>query len=240
MTTSNPTTPLYQTPRGCGAPVFKNADGYAEPAGRRDLREAARHAADQLEHEERDVHRRSRRTCRTRAASTPGPTTITFLADGKMNVVSPYTKVTETNVDGRPSGRRAPPSTASAATDPALQQHGGRDHPGARPEPDLRAGRADSSTDTNYWAAGHAVRSHLPDARRARPSRRLRPATRSVATYSGGFKFGTHAVPGWPTSCFPGRRRPPTRRTPAATATCTSSGTTRGSHDARIATTTST
>ena len=126
VTTSNPTTPIYQTASGggCGAPVFKNPDLSPNPSG-------AVIYEKPLTIPPTNANMKSE-TYTDIPADVPnpgclytGPTTITFLGNGKMNVVSPYTKAIETNTT-RPPPPRAPPSTPNAARSRICRARRGR------------------------------------------------------------------------------------------------------------------
>lgn len=96
LTTSDPGTPRYQTVGGCTGPVFKNPDLTPNPAGAVNYEKPT------------DIPPTNSNmigeTYTDDPANVPnpgclytGPTTITFLGNGKMNVVSPYSNAVETN-----------------------------------------------------------------------------------------------------------------------------------------------
>ena len=96
LTTSDPGTPRYQTASGCTGPVFKNPDLTANPSG-------AVNYEKPLTIPPTNSNMISE-TYTDDPANVPnpgclytGPTTITFNGNGKMTVVSPYTKAVETN-----------------------------------------------------------------------------------------------------------------------------------------------
>jgi len=96
VTTSNPTSPIYQTPGGCGAPVFKNPDLSANPSGAV-VYEKPLTIPPTNSNMKSETYTDDPADVPNPGCLYTGPTTITFLGNGTMNVVSPYTKATETN-----------------------------------------------------------------------------------------------------------------------------------------------
>ncbi len=170
VTTSSTTNPLFQTVSGCGAPVFPNG-GAVQYEKSLDLPPTNQ--------------KMKAETYNDNPADVPnpgclytGPTTITFLSNGTMNVVSPYTKATQTNTA---STSGSAPAQCGAIS--ALQSTAGA----TIPTLDLNLLFVQTvpavSTDPNYWAAG------------VTPSGLSCISQTTGSTYTGGFRFGTTQHP---------------------------------------------
>jgi hypothetical protein len=195
LTTSNPTTPLYQTVsgNGCGAPVFKNPDGTANPTG--------------AVHYEAPVpipptnSQMKRETYSDIPADVPnpgclytGPTTITLLGNGKMTVWSPYTNFTETNTAGT-VGTSNTALDARCGSKSALRSAAGATIPVVDLNLVYIQTVPSASTDVNYWAPG-TTPSGLTCLTQTGTSYRNttvngNAVNLAVSTYSGGFSYNT-------------------------------------------------
>ena len=183
VTTSSTSTPIYQTPSGCGAPVFKNPDGTANPAG------AVRYE------KSLDMPPTNTAMITETVSDTPatvpnpgclytGPTTITFLASGWMNVVSPYTRATQTNA-AKTSGS-APLMCGTLA---ALRSTAGATVKVLDLNLVFVQNVPGTSSDPNYWPSTGGAGVSVPSGMTCLSQ------TQSSTVYSGGFKFGSTQYP---------------------------------------------
>jgi hypothetical protein len=183
VTTSSISNPLYDKPNGCGAPVFKNPDGSANPSGAVNY-EKSLDLPPTNSQMKKETYTDIPADVPNPGCLYTGPTTITFLSGGRMNVVSPYTKATQTNsastVGTAPSkcGAISALRSTSGATIPVLDLN-------------LVYVQAVPSTagDPNYWGA-----SSTPSGLSCLTQSGVAPSTGN-STYSGGFQFGGTQYP---------------------------------------------
>jgi hypothetical protein len=187
VTTSNTTTPLYQD-NGCGAPVFKNADGVTPNPTGAVAYEAPTVIPPTNSNMKSETYTDIPSTVPNPGCLYTGPTTITFLAGGQMNVVSPYTKFTETNTAGT-VGASSSALDLKCGSISALNSTAGA----TIPVLDLNLIYVQNvptlSTDKNYWAAG-ATPPGLTCLSQNGTAFKTDSSGHPLATYSDGFKFG--------------------------------------------------
>jgi hypothetical protein len=177
VTSSMPTAPFYSKASGCTNPVFHNPDGSVNASGA-----VAYEKSLDLPPTNSQMKKETRSDLPSDVPNPgclyTGPTQITFLANGKMNVISPYTKATQTTATAATS-----PLPTKCGTLAALQSTAGA----TIPVLDLNLLYVQSvpsvSTDPNYWATGTT------------PAGLTCISSTSGSTYSGGFKFGTTQYP---------------------------------------------
>jgi hypothetical protein len=201
VTTSDPGTPSYQTVsgNGCGGPVFKNPDGPGGTAGSANPSGAVNYEKP-LTIPPTNSNMISE-TYTDDPADVPnpgclytGPTTITFLGNGKMNVVSPYSKAVETNstqtvattgsvVDAR-CGKISDLQSTTGATIPVLDLNL------------VYVQAVQTNGNLNTWAT-NATPSGLTCLSQTGKAWRTLPdgTVTQFNTSSGGFSFGTTRYP---------------------------------------------
>lgn len=196
LTTSSTTNPLYQTVNGngCGAPVFKNSDGTPNPSGQVNYEQILPFPPTNSQ--------MKRETYTDLPADVPspgclytGPTTITLLGNGKMNVVSPYSKAVETNSAGTVAttgsavdakcGKISDLQSTSGATIPVLDLNL------------IYVQTVPSSSNVNAWPTSGAGSTPpgLTCLTVNQISNKLDANNNPISTYSGGFSFGSTQYP---------------------------------------------
>jgi hypothetical protein len=178
VTSSQPTSPFYQKGAGCNAPAFYNQDGTTvNTAGA-----VAYEKSLDLPPTNAQMKKETRSDLPSDVPNPgclyTGPTQITLLAGGKMNVISPYTKATQTTATAATS-----PLPAKCGTIAALQSTAGATIPVLDLNLIYVQTVPNSSSDPNYWAAT------------ATPTGLTCLSATSNDTYTGGWKFGTVQYP---------------------------------------------